>query len=150
MKAKTLFLLLLAMALMSGGVARQRVFSVSGRVIDTSGEGVEGVVVNNGRQFTQTDQDGRWSLLTDTLVSKYISISTPADFCLPAAAFHRFVHTPLCPGQSAHRTQAINAVPRPVSLAVPPFWHRKRDTAPAAPAPHPSMCWYFSPSRNRL
>lgn len=85
MKAKTLFLLLLAMALMSGGVARQRVFSVSGRVIDTSGEGVEGVVVNNGRQFTQTDQDGRWSLLTDTLVSKYISISTPADFCLPAA-----------------------------------------------------------------
>ena len=85
MKAKTLFLLLLAMALMSGGVARQRVFSVSGRVIDTSGEGVEGVVVNNGRQFTLTDRDGRWSLLTDTLVSKYISISTPADFCLPAA-----------------------------------------------------------------
>ena len=41
MKAKTLFLLLLAMALMSGGVARQRVFSVSGRVIDTSGKGVK-------------------------------------------------------------------------------------------------------------
>ena len=77
--------MLLGMLLMSGGVARQTVFNVSGRVVDTSGRGVEGVVVNNGRRFTLTDAAGRWSLLTDTLTCKYISISTPADFRLPAA-----------------------------------------------------------------
>ena len=77
--------MLLGMLLMSGGVARQTVFNVSGRVVDTSGRGVEGVVVNNGRRFTLTDAAGRWSLLTDTLTCKYISISIPADFRLPAA-----------------------------------------------------------------
>lgn len=84
MKVKALFVLLLGIALMSGGVARQTVFNVSGRVLDESGKGIAGVVVNNGMRFTLTGEDGRWSLLTDTLTCKYISISTPADFRLPS------------------------------------------------------------------
>lgn len=85
MKAKALFVLMLCMTFMGSGVVRQTVFSVSGRVVDTSGRGVEGVVVNNGRSFTATDATGRWVLMTDTLESKYISITTPADYCLPSA-----------------------------------------------------------------
>ena len=84
MKAKVLFALLLCAVFMGSGVARQTVFNVSGRVVDTAGRGVAGVVVNNGTRFTTTDEDGRWSLMTDTLTSKYISITTPADFCLPS------------------------------------------------------------------
>ena len=85
MKAKALFGLLLCTMFMGSGVARQTVFNVSGRVEDTSGRGIAGVVVNNGTHFTTTDGDGRWELMTDTLTSKYISITTPADFCLPSA-----------------------------------------------------------------
>ena len=84
MKAKVLFALLLCAVFMGSGVARQTVFNVSGRVVDTAGRGVAGVVVNNGTRFTTTDGDGRWSLMTDTLTSKYISITTPADFSLPS------------------------------------------------------------------
>ena len=84
MKAEVLFALLLCAVFMGSGVARQTVFNVSGRVVDTAGRGVAGVVVNNGTRFTTTDGDGRWSLMTDTLTSKYISITTPADFCLPS------------------------------------------------------------------
>ena len=85
MKAKALFGLLLCTMFMGSGVARQTVFNVSGRVEDTSGRGIAGVVVNNGTHFTTTDGDGRWELMTDTLTSKYISITTPADFLLPSA-----------------------------------------------------------------
>lgn len=77
--------MLLCTMFMGSGVARQTVFNVSGRVEDTSGRGIAGVVVNNGTHFTTTDGDGRWELMTDTLTSKYISITTPADFRLPSA-----------------------------------------------------------------
>ena len=83
MKVRILLALLLGVAFMGGGVARQTVFNVSGRVVDTKGNGIAGVVVNNGTSFTTTDKNGRWSLLTDTLTEKYISISTPAGYRLP-------------------------------------------------------------------
>ena len=83
MKVRILLALLLGVAFMGGGVARQTVFNVSGRVVDTKGDGIAGVVVNNGTSFTTTDKNGRWSLLTDTLTEKYISISTPAGYRLP-------------------------------------------------------------------
>lgn len=85
MKAKVLFLLILCTMFMGGGVARQTVFNISGTVKDTYGKGIKGVVVNDGVSFTVTDADGRWTLFTDTLVSKHISISTPADYELPAS-----------------------------------------------------------------
>lgn len=85
MKVKLLFVLLLAAMFMGGGAARKTVFNVSGRVLDADGRGVPGVVVNNGERFVLTGADGRWSLMTDTLTCKYVSISTPADYRLPSA-----------------------------------------------------------------
>ena len=83
MKMKALLALLMSTVFMGSGVAQETVFNVSGTVKDTAGRGVEGVVVNDGVNFTQTDGAGRWTLRTDTVVSKYISISTPAAYCLP-------------------------------------------------------------------
>lgn len=75
-------ILLLGLGLISGAKAQDNVFSLSGKVTDTAGRGIGGVVVNNGVDFTQTDDMGRWTLRTDTFVSKFISISTPAT-CVP-------------------------------------------------------------------
>lgn len=58
-------------------------FTLSGSVVDTGGKGIAGVVVNNGCNFTVTDDRGRWMLLTDTFASKFVSISTPAAYRLP-------------------------------------------------------------------
>ena len=83
MKIKALLALLLSTVFMGSGVAQETVFNVSGTVKDTSGRGIEGVVVNDGVNFTLTDKAGRWSLRTDTIVSKFISISTPSAYRLP-------------------------------------------------------------------
>ena len=83
MKMKALLVLLLSTVFMGSGVAQETVFNVSGTVKDTSGRGIEGVVVNDGVNFTLTDKAGRWSLRTDTIVSKFISISTPSAYRLP-------------------------------------------------------------------
>lgn len=85
MKAKVWLVLLLGIAFLGSGVTRQTVFSVSGRVVDAAGNGIAGVVVNDGMTFDVTDKYGRWSLMTDTLSCKFISISTPADCRLPSA-----------------------------------------------------------------
>ncbi len=57
---------------------------IKGYVRDDSGAGIEGVVVNNGYAFVTTGKNGEWTLPTDTLASKYIEISTPKEFHLPA------------------------------------------------------------------
>lgn len=84
MKIKVFFALLLNALFISSGVAQVAIFNISGTVKDTSGRGIKGVVVNDGVNFTQTDAQGRWALRTDTMVSKFISISTPAAYRLPA------------------------------------------------------------------
>lgn len=56
---------------------------VSGSVVTTEGKGIAGVVVNDGVNFTTTDRNGRWTMTSDTTVSKFVSISTPADYELP-------------------------------------------------------------------
>lgn len=38
------------------------------------------VVVNDGLHFTTTDEQGRWTLTSDTCQSKFVAISTPADY----------------------------------------------------------------------
>lgn len=58
-------------------------FSFAGKVKDTAGKGIAGVVVNNGEQFTVTDAQGRWALPTDTNRCKHVSISTPSAYKLP-------------------------------------------------------------------
>lgn len=69
---------------LSNGQASVNVFNIKGRVIDKAGRGISGVVVNNGAAFTRTDANGNWALRTDTFVSKFISISTPAAYKLPS------------------------------------------------------------------
>lgn len=63
--------------------AQDALFNFSGKVVDGNGQGVAGVVVNDGMSFTQTDAQGAWSLQTDTMRSKFVSISTPETHVLP-------------------------------------------------------------------
>lgn len=80
-KQLTLSALLLGLSL--NGWAQSTVFNLSGTVKDTRGRGIAEVVVNDGIHFTKTDKNGNWSLNPDTVVSKFISISTPAAYVLP-------------------------------------------------------------------
>ncbi len=82
---KSLFLLFVSCIFVGWmpAVPQNATFKFKGKVQDASGNGIEGVVVNNGYQFTQTDKSGEWSLVTDTTRSKFVSISTPADYELP-------------------------------------------------------------------
>lgn len=76
--------LFLALAMVSlSCFAQQTRFQVSGRVVNNQGKGIAHVVVNDGVNFTTTDKEGNWNLSTDTLFSKFVSISTPADYELP-------------------------------------------------------------------
>ncbi len=69
---------------LSWGVwAQTTVFQVTGTVQDSRGNGIAGVVVNDGIHFTQTAKDGSWTLSPDTTISKFITISTPAAYVLP-------------------------------------------------------------------
>lgn len=58
-------------------------FVFKGSVKTADGKAIQGVVVNNGTDFTTTDAKGQWTLCTDTCVSKFVQISTPADYVLP-------------------------------------------------------------------
>ncbi|MGM9712867.1 MAG: calcineurin-like phosphoesterase C-terminal domain-containing protein [Prevotella sp.] len=81
-------LLLLAAA---AGPSYAKDYMFSGRVV-ADGRGVKDVVVTNGVSFCLTDDKGRWTLETDTCVSKFVYISTPSGYNLPAvksiAAFY--------------------------------------------------------------
>ena len=48
-------------------VTTHHVFTLTGRVVDHEGEGIAGVVVNDGVNFTTTDALGRWTLNTDSM-----------------------------------------------------------------------------------
>lgn len=63
--------------------AQNSLLKFSGKVTNESGKGIAGVVINDGVHFTQTNQQGAWTLTTDTVVSKFISISTPSAYYLP-------------------------------------------------------------------
>lgn len=82
MKIRILLFVLLIVFFVSGSV-QDRAFEIKGFVRDELGQGVSGVVVNDGRNFTVTDEEGAWRLTSDTAICKYVSISTPADFELP-------------------------------------------------------------------
>ena len=63
--------------------AQNSLLTFSGKVTNQAGQGIAGVVVNDGVHFTQTNQQGMWTLATDTVVSKFVSISTPSAYQLP-------------------------------------------------------------------
>ena len=60
--------------------AAQKQIGVKGVVVDQNGEPVRGVVVNDGTNFTQTDEKGAYYLPSDLARNKYVSISIPADY----------------------------------------------------------------------
>ena len=74
--------LVLFVGLVSGKPAGKPLM-LKGSVVDEEGRGIANVVVNNGREFCQTDRNGHWQLVTDTAVSKFVSISTPCEYTLP-------------------------------------------------------------------
>lgn len=64
-------------------MAQGSMLKFSGKVAERSGKGIAGVVVNDGVHFVKTDERGQWALVSDTAVSKYVSISVPANCQLP-------------------------------------------------------------------
>lgn len=76
--------LLFFVGLVSGKPADKPIV-LKGSVVDENGNGIAGVVVNNGREFCQTNRNGVWQLATDTTVSKFVAISTPREYQLPHA-----------------------------------------------------------------
>lgn len=78
MKKITSLLFLSALSL--SAMAQQTVFQLKGEVRTSGGKGIAGVVVNDGLHFTTTDSQGRWALTSDTCVSKFVAITTPADY----------------------------------------------------------------------
>ena len=82
MKFDVLLCLLLSVGLLSGK-SPEHTFVLNGFVRDEAGRGIEGVVVNNGVNFTRTGRNGSWKLVTDTTASKFVAISTPREYELP-------------------------------------------------------------------
>lgn len=53
---------------------------VKGVVTDTQKQPIAGVVVTDGVNFTQTDEKGRYRLVSDPAQSKFVYLSVPADY----------------------------------------------------------------------
>ena len=73
----------LVVALAAVMAANAQRFMFKGSVKTAEGKAIQGVVVNNGTDFTTTDAKGQWTLSTDTCISKFVQISTPSDYVLP-------------------------------------------------------------------
>lgn len=57
--------------------------TVTGKICDTQGRGISNVIVNDGFNFVKTNAKGYYRITSDTMISKFISISTPASYILP-------------------------------------------------------------------
>ena len=62
MKTKVFLMLLVCLSFMGSGKAGENLFNLSGKVKDSTGKGISGVVVNDGVNFTKTYADGSWEL----------------------------------------------------------------------------------------
>ena len=58
--------------------------NVTGRVVSSGGLPIEGVVVSDGLNCTQTDADGRYALTSDLALRRFVFISVPAEYEIPA------------------------------------------------------------------
>ncbi|MGI6243740.1 MAG: calcineurin-like phosphoesterase C-terminal domain-containing protein [Prevotella sp.] len=79
---KQIVSLVLFLFVAGSGAPLAKTFKLKGKVCDTLGNPIAHVVVNDGVHFTQTDNKGNWRLESDTTVSKFVSISTPAAYKL--------------------------------------------------------------------
>ena len=75
MKGKSLIFSLIMGGFCLSASAQKVVFDFNGKVTDSNGQGIAGVVVNDGI--------GAWALVSDTTRSKFVSISVPASCVLP-------------------------------------------------------------------
>lgn len=57
--------------------------NLKGCVIDSLNQPISGVVVNDGTNFTTTDEKGIYYLPTDLAKNKYVRISVPAEYTIP-------------------------------------------------------------------
>lgn len=78
------FLLLYCWALLASFAAVAQTPNVTGRVTATDGTPIAGVVVSDGLNCTQTDAGGRYALQSDLTLRKFVFISVPADYEIPA------------------------------------------------------------------
>ncbi|MBP1677546.1 MAG: hypothetical protein H6Q20_2105 [Bacteroidetes bacterium] len=76
--------------------------TVKGLVVDNAGKPVEGVVVNDGKNFTVTNKNGIYYLPSDLTRSKFVSISIPSDFDIEPDVVSSF-YARLSSGQAVNR-----------------------------------------------
>lgn len=57
--------------------------NIKGKVMDLQHRPIPGVIVNNGINFTITDQKGAYHLLTDTAKCRYVRITVPSNCHVP-------------------------------------------------------------------
>lgn len=55
-------------------------YNVTGRVVDNSGKGLEGVVVSDGKQCVRTMLDGSFYITSDLSSVKFVHVSTPSGY----------------------------------------------------------------------
>jgi hypothetical protein len=61
-------------------IADKAGMTVKGLITDTNNKPIEGVVVNDGKNFTTSDKNGIYYLPSDLARNKYVSISIPSEF----------------------------------------------------------------------
>jgi hypothetical protein len=71
---------------MEDGIADKAGMTVKGVVIDASNKPIEGVVVNDGSNFTLTNDKGVYYLPTNLQQSSFVTISVPAAYQLSSQA----------------------------------------------------------------
>nr|WP_320039333.1 calcineurin-like phosphoesterase family protein [uncultured Bacteroides sp.] len=71
---------------MGDDIADKAGMNVKGVVTDASDKPIEGVVVNDGSNFTLTNDKGVYYLPTNLQQSSFVTISVPADYQLPSTS----------------------------------------------------------------
>jgi hypothetical protein len=73
-------------------VAQNYKITVMGKVCNQLGHGIPDVVVNDGENFVKTDMKGEYRIVADTTKSKFVAISTPAEYS--SRSLHRLGNIP--------------------------------------------------------
>ncbi len=87
--------------------------TIYGRITSTTGEPVQGVVVSDGINCVESDNEGKYALTSDMTKTKFVFISTPDGYKVP---FRKSV------------PQIFRRIPRHITAAEANFVLEKRDT----------------------
>ena len=86
--------------------------NIFGRIVDTTGMPVEGVVVSDGEQSVKSDVNGEYMMKSDLKNVHFVMISVPAEYEIPLRG---------------NRPQFFRRVPRYIEAARADFVLKKRD-----------------------